>query len=47
MGSYFWRDEVGSEQILFSRYRPRVYTRLAKWKVAPTRRSLRNAELPR
>ena len=45
VGSCFQRPEVGTEQIPFPRYSPRVYTLLAKWKVA--RRSLRNAELPR
>ena len=44
MGSYFWRDEVGSEQTPFLRYPPRVYTRLAKWKVA--RRSADLYEMP-
>jgi hypothetical protein len=45
VGSCFQRPEVGTEQIPFPRYSPRVYTLLAKWKVA--RRSLRIAELPR
>jgi len=45
VGSCFQRPEIGTEQIPFPRYSPRVYTLLAKWKVA--RRSLRIAELPR